>query len=150
MDGSLIDYIGGQEFNDWWETNKERTLSILDLVKDFSISKEDFIAVTRPKMDESMLAQVQSMGYTEESWYDENVYSLEEIEAIYSNIPKEINRIFCSPIAVFNEADGQIYTLEWLATHTAEDYLDAKLSLVQIEDVLQRAQQEDVDTAYVQ
>lgn len=150
VDGSLIDYIGGQEFNDWWETNKERTLSILDLVKDFSISKEDFIAVTRPKMDESMLAQVQSMGYTEESWYDENVYSLEEIEAIYSNIPKEINRIFCSPIAVFNEADGQIYTLEWLATHTAEDYLDAKLSLVQIEDVLQRAQQEDVDTAYIQ
>ena len=40
--------------------------------------------------------------------------------------------------------------MEWLATHTAEDYLDAKLSLVQIEDVLQRAQQEDVDTAYVQ
>ena len=149
VDGSLIDYIGSQEFDEWWKENEGKELSVLDVVKDFNISKEDFIAITRPKMDDAMLEQIESLGYTEESWYDENVYSMEEINAIYSNDPVEINRVFCSPIAVFNEADGQIYTLEWLAEHTAEDYMAAQIPLDKVENALQAAQDKGVDT-YIQ
>ena len=146
VDGSLIDYIGSQEFDEWWKANEGKDLSILDVVKDFNISKEDFIAITRPEMNDAMLEQVESLGYTEESWYDENVYSMDEINAIYSNDPAEINRVFCSPIAVFNEADGEIYTLEWLAEHTAEDYITAQIPLEKVENVLQAAQEAGVDT----
>lgn len=142
VDGSLIDYVGADNFDSWWKQNDGKELSILDFVRDFQISKDVFLAVTRPGLDADSLAQVESMGFTEESWYDD-IYTLDEVDAIYSNDSFTVNRTFCSPVAVFNESDGEIYTLEWLAEHNTNDYLAVGLSLHAIQEVLDRVQTTD-------
>lgn len=140
VDGSLIDFIGADTFDAWWKKNKGLDLSILNVVRDFQIPKETFLSVTRPKLDEQTLTQLRSQGITLEEWYP---YTLEEIDAIYSGEEATVNRVFCSPIAVFNETNGQIYTLRWLASHTAEEYQSVGLSSQAIQEVLNRIQSDD-------
>ena len=140
MDGSLIDFIGADTFDAWWKKNKGQDLSILNVVRDFQIPKETFLSVTRPELDEETLEQLRSQGITLEEWYP---YTLEEIDAIYSGEEATVNRVFCSPIAVFNEKDSQIYTLSWLASHTAEEYQSVGLSVEAIQEVLDRIQSDD-------
>lgn len=140
VDGSLIDFIGADTFDAWWKKNKGQDLSILNVVRDFQIPKETFLSVTRPELDEKTLTQLRSQGITLEEWYP---YTLEEIDAIYSGEEATVNRVFCSPIAVFNETNGQIYTLSWLASHTAEEYQSVGLSSQAIQEVLNRIQSDD-------
>ena len=140
VDGSLIDFIGADTFDAWWKKNKGQDLSILNVVRDFQIPKETFLSVTRPELDEETLEQLRSQGITLEEWYP---YTLEEIDAIYSGEEATVNRVFCSPIAVFNEKDSQIYTLRWLASHTAEEYQSVGLSSQAIQEVLNRIQSDD-------
>ncbi len=47
-------------------------------------------------------------------------YTKEQIDALYSNNPSEINREFANKSALL--VNSEIYTLEWVATRTLSDY----------------------------
>ena len=125
VDGALIDYVGANNFDDWWKQHEGETLSVLDVIKAFHIGKEEFQAVAQPGSGQDAL------------------YTWNEIDALYSGDMFFVNRAFCSPAAVFNESDGEIYSLNWLASHESDDYFLARLSLDKIREVLDRVESSD-------
>ena len=74
------------------------------------------------------------------------VYNQEQVDAIYSGDPVLIHKVFCGPLAFVNEADGELYSIYWLAEHTAEDYVTADLPAEKIEEVLLTAASEEYAT----
>ena len=88
VDGALIDYVGANNFDDWWKQHEGETLSVLDVIKAFHIGKEEFQAVAQPGSGQDAL------------------YTWNEIDALYSGDMFFVNRAFCSPAAVFNESEG--------------------------------------------
>ena len=141
IDGSLIDYIGMDVFNAWIDSlgydfnewNSDENCNIVAFVEHFQISKETFISLTREGVSEDFLEEHD--GITE--------YSMEQIDAIYSGDPKEVNRVFCGPLAVYNENDGQLYSLHWIADHTAEECVAMGLPLDQVQRIVENAQTKD-------
>ena len=67
------------------------------------------------------------------------MYSSEMIDAIYSGDQKQINEAFCGELAFVNDADGELYSIYWLAEHSAEDYIAADLPLDEVERILEKA-----------
>ena len=104
----------------------------------FNISKEDFIRLTRDHLTEENLALI---GLTREQYYEQIGYTDAQIDAIYSGDQKQINAAFCGELAFVNEADGELYSIYWLADHSAEDYVAAGLPQGEIERILERASQ---------
>ena len=141
IDGPLIDYVGMDVFNAWIDSleydfnewNSDENCNIIAFVEHFQISKETFISLTRDGVDEEFIEEHDGI----------TMYSMERIDAIYSGDPKEVNRVFCGGLAVYNENDGQLYSLHWIANHTAEECVAIGLPLDQVQQIVEDAQTKD-------
>ena len=85
-----------------------------------------------------------------DEYLEEFGYTDEQIDAIYSGDQKKINRAFCGSLAVYNENDGELYSIYWMAEHTAEDYIAAGLSLEQVREVVELSQSTEPKADYSQ
>ena len=135
IDNSLIQYVGQEEFDAWldiMQKEPESELNIVNFVNYFQIPQEAFRSTTREGISAEYLAE------------NGTLYSDEMIDAIYSEDQRTINRVFCGPLAFYHEADGEIYSIDWLAEHTAEDYLAAGLPLIEVEEVVRAAETESI------
>ena len=143
IDNTLINYVGYEAFNGWLDTlsppngncgsSVQEDCNIKGFIEYFQIPKEEFISITRNNLDEEFLAE--NDGLT--------VYSSDQIDALYSGDQQQINEAFCGSLAFVNETDGKLYSIYWLADHSAEDYAAAKLPLDQVEEVLQTASKKE-------
>ncbi|KAB3534796.1 hypothetical protein F8154_08010 [Alkaliphilus pronyensis] len=105
VDTFLFDIAGREKVEEWvsqfesLENPKGRDVSeltIVNAVKELDVSREAFEEAGK--------------------W----TYTKEQIEAIYSNDQKLINKAFVNEFALL--VNDKIYTSRWLATHTMEDY----------------------------
>ncbi len=116
---SLFESVGEEKIDEWiaqFEPSKGGTRNsseahILNAIKELGLSKEEFIKANNPP-----------------------IYSLREIDALYSGDEKLINNYFVNASALlFND---EIYTPSWLALHSASDYEKAGLTVDLLEDYL--------------
>ena len=129
IDSVVITHVGQAAFDEWLASLPEKPdgscgqyvrkeSNIVDFVEYFQIPKDFFI---------------------EKISDDAVIYSSEMIDAIYSGDQKQINAAFCGELAFVNEADGELYSIYWLADHSAEDYVAAGLPQDEVERILERA-----------
>ena len=126
--GELIDYIGTDKFNAWVHNEsytKER--NIQSCIEYFGLTKEDLTEALDPPE-------------TDDTGFD---LTVSEIDALCSGDQAKINRAFASQKAVVSE-NGSIYTISWLAAHTAEDYQAAGLSESAVETALTNCAELDI------
>lgn len=76
-----------------------------------------------------------------------NLYTDDQINALYSNDIKKVNECFANPYSLV--VDGEIYTPDWLATHTSEDYLENGISFNDLEIYLRAIDIPDLNFACV-
>ena len=126
--GELIDYIGTDKFNAWVHDEsytKER--NIQSCIEYFGLTKEDLTEALDPPE-------------TDDTGFD---LTVSEIDALCSGDQAKINKTFASEYAAVSES-GNIYTVFWLAAHTAEDYKAAGLSESTVETALQNCAELDI------
>lgn len=143
IDGRLIDEYVGQDIVNAWVQKEEalgHRISILSFIEKFEIPKDVLTYYTRDSVSDSLL---EALEITRQEYYQQYGYTLEQIDALYSGDESQINEAFCGPLAVFNETDGTLYTIEWLSEHTAADYVEAGLPLDRVEEVIDLAQTEE-------
>lgn len=155
ISGELIDYVGKEEGHAWTNSTADGSndpynrigedMTILAFIQEFDIPKETFIEVTRSRITDDFLDNIEM---TREEYYETFGYTDEQIDALYSGDQDAIDRAFCGPLAFVNEADQKVYSIYWLMDHTAEDYAAAQLSLNQVEEVLQTASEEEYGERY--
>ena len=126
--GELIDYIGADKFNAWVHNEsytKER--NIQSCIEYFGLTKEDLTEALDPPE-------------TDDTGFD---LTVSEIDALCSGDQAKINKTFASEYAAVSES-GSIYTVFWLAAHTAKDYKAAGLSESTVETALQNCAELDI------
>lgn len=136
--GDLINYVGAEEFEDWLETVSGEDMNIVRFVSDFQIDRETFEELVCYDIPEDELD-----GMTLDENYTMWSYNQEMRDAIYSNNTYEISEAFVSNYAVV-ASDGQIYSLEWLAEHSAEDYQAYGLPANEIQNAVNNAIERDL------
>jgi hypothetical protein len=140
IDIKMINECVGQDLANAWEA-KERALghriSILSFIKEFEIPKDVLTYYARDCISDSLF---ETLGLSAEEYYQEYGYTLEQIDALYSGDESRINKAFCGPLAVYNDKDGKLYSIEWLSEHDASDYVEAGLPLDEVESVIELAQ----------
>ena len=136
--GDLINYVGAEEFEDWLETVSGEDMNIVRFVSDFQIDRETFEELVCYDIPEDELD-----GMTLDENYTMWSYNQEMRDAIYSNNTYEISEAFVSNYAVV-ASDGQIYSLEWLAEHSAEDYQAYGLPANEIQNAVNNAIERDI------
>lgn len=137
ISGKLMDYAGEEGAVAWAESvarSNPEQMTILAFIKEYDIPKEQFIALTQGTVTDDFL---ETLGMTREECYEEFGYTGQQIEALYSGDQAAVDRAFCGKLALFSEADGQLYTIDWLAEHTAEDYLAAGFPLEEVDAILE-------------
>lgn len=117
IDGSLIDYVGDDLFSDWIDNDKEphdlqTFIEYFDLTAD---EVKEVLGVNNPDYDDGP--------------------SSEEIDILCSGDQAAINRMFASEYAAVSDS-GSIYTILWLAEHTAADYEAEGIPKSEIEAVI--------------
>ena len=143
IDIELINYVGEDILSAWESSGAE--FNIHSFIEFTQIPQSTFTSIMRPEYPEETLTNFREIfgeELTLSELQDMLGFSLEEIDILYSGDQAAINRAFCGPYGVFNEADGQIYGLKWLASHSAEDYVKAGLPLEQVNEVLMRVTEE--------
>lgn len=143
IDIELINYVGEDILSAWESSGAE--FNVHSFIEFTQIPQSTFTSIMRPEYSEETLAGFrETFGeeLTLSELQDMLGFSLEEIDILYSGDQAAINRAFCGPYGVFNETDGQIYGLKWLASHSAEDYVKAGLPLEQVNEVLMRVTEE--------
>ena len=154
--GRLLPYVGDEIFDRWVIEVREASnypdyyptsedVSIVKFIEDFHITKDVFLQYTRPHISEEDLKWVSEDDHldyvmTEDEYYNRYSFTDTEIEALFSGDKRRINEIFCGPLGFVNEADGEIYSIYWLADHTADDYVAAGLPLDKVQDIIEAAQ----------
>ncbi|MCI8601114.1 MAG: hypothetical protein HFE45_05915 [Oscillospiraceae bacterium] len=136
--GELISYVGSEAFEDWLNTVSGEEINVARFVKDFGIDSATFDNIVCVNIPEENLD-----GMTLDEYYTQWAYNQKMREAIFSNDGYEISKAFVNEYAVV-APDGQIYSLEWLAGHNAEDYLSYGLSANEIQTVVDHAIERDV------
>ena len=141
----LILWIGTDVFYEWEETlpyetdefgRPDEDFTIVEVVEQFNISKEDFLEATRSWMtDEAM----DNIGMTREEYLEKVGYTDAQVDAIYSGDQSQINEAFCGDLAYYNPSDGQLYSTYWLSDHTAADYQAAGVPVSEVERILDDA-----------
>ena len=141
----LILWIGTDVFYEWEETlpyetdefgRPDEDFTIVEVVEQFNISKEDFLEATRSWMtDEAM----DNIGMTREEYLEKVGYTDAQVDAIYSGDQSQINEAFCGDLAYYNPSDGQLYSIYWLSDHTAADYQAAGVPVSEVERILDDA-----------
>ena len=126
--GKLIDLVGNDPVMEWYNSCFEEpdpygrpgeSFTIAAFVERFQVDREDFTRCVHEDLTD------------------------EQVDAIYSGDQKQINKAFCGPLAFVNEADGELYSIYWLADHNADDYIAAGLPLDQVQTVVELAQTEE-------
>ena len=143
IDIRLIRYVGEDILSAWESSGAE--FNVHSFIEFTQIPQSTFTSIMRPEYPEETLTNFREIfgeELTLSELQDMLGFSLEEIDILYSGDQAAINRAFCGPHGVFNEADGQIYGLKWLASHSAEDYVKAGLPLEQVNEVLMRVTEE--------
>lgn len=125
-------FAGGNDEFILWADNKLKELvkaangdltvntdpTILDLINDFNISKEDFIRAAN-----------EAAGGLEPS------FTAEEIDILYSKDMDKINETFMNPAALL--VNGDIYPMQWLIENSYEQWKDIGIEPAAIEAKLQ-------------
>ena len=140
IDGRLIDeYVGQDIVNAWVQEveSRDQFFSILSFIEKFEIPKDVLIYYTRDSIPASLL---EALEMTLDEYCLQFGYTMEEIDALYSGDQSLINKVFCGPLAVYNENDGNLYSIEWLSEHTAREYLEVDLPLDRAQEVIDLAQ----------
>ena len=143
IDIRLSRYVGSEIYTAWKESGAE--FNVRSFIEFTQIPQSTFTSIMRPEYPEETLTNFREIfgeELTLSELQDMLGFSLEEIDILYSGDQAAINRAFCGPYGVFNETDGQIYGLKWLASHSAEDYVKAGLPLEQVNEVLMRVTEE--------
>ena len=136
ISGELIDYVGDEAYEGWRQV-RQKNFTILEFIEYFKIPKDVFTELVRidytPEFCESFAPEL-----TLSEIQDILGYSLSEIDALYSGDQEQINRAFCGPLAFVNDADGEIYSIDWLVEHTPQEYIDAQLPFDQVQAVIDK------------
>ena len=135
ISSGLISYVGNEAFEEWLSQRDYYT--IVEFIEYFKIPKDVFTELVRidytPEFCESFAPEL-----TLSEIQDILGYSLSEIDALYSGDQEQINRAFCGPLAFVNDADGEIYSIDWLVEHTPQEYIDAQLPFDQVQAVIDK------------
>jgi hypothetical protein len=128
IDGTIIDYIGQDEFEAWKDTLSER-VTIYNVVQHFNVPKELLLEESEVGMRLSGDTPNAYKGYI----------TPEQVEILCSGDEAAVNEAFMDPdIALL--ADGKVYSVFWLATHTAEEYEAAGITPEAVETLVARAE----------
>ena len=123
----VICYIGLDTFDAWVKDESyAKDKNIQNCIEYFGLTKEDLTESLDPPE-------------TDDTGFD---LTVSEIDALCSGDQAKINRAFASQKAVVSE-NGSIYTISWLAAHTAEDYQAAELDKSAIETAIQNCMEPD-------
>ncbi len=118
IDGTLIRYIGSERFDDWVK-NTDTPHNMQTCIETFDLTPEEI----KQALDAGG-ERVEGMSLTDQ-----------EIDILCSGDQTAINRAFASDYAAVSDS-GSIYTLFWLASHTAADYEVEGISTEEIQSVL--------------
>ena len=124
----VIRYIGLDTFDAWVKDESyAKDKNIQNCIEYFGLTKEDLTEALDPPE-------------TDDTGFD---LTVSEIDALCSGDQAKINKTFASEYAAVSES-GSIYTVFWLASHTAEDYEAAGLSESAVETALQNCAELDI------
>lgn len=95
--------------------------------------------------------EVTELGIKEEALAKANedagkLFSDEQIASLYSGDIKKVNERFANPYALVH--GGEIYTPDWLATHTSDDYIEKGLTKELLQEYLNKINIEELDLLY--
>ena len=120
IDGSLMDYVGDGLFSDWINNDKEPH-NLQTFIEYFDLTADEVKEV---------------LGVNQPDYDDQDINpSSEEIDILCSGDQAAINRTFASEYAAVSDS-GSIYTILWLAEHTAADYEAEGIPKSEIESVI--------------
>ena len=124
----VIRYIGLDTFDAWVKDESyAKDKNIQNCIEYFGLTKEDLTEALDPPE-------------TDDTGFD---HTVSEIDALCSGDQAKINKTFASEYAAVSES-GSIYTVFWLAAHTAKDYKAAGLSESTVETALQNCAELDI------
>ena len=124
----VIRYIGLYTFDAWVKDESyAKDKNIQNCIEYFGLTKEDLTEALDPPE-------------TDDTGFD---LTVSEIDALCSGDQAKINKTFASEYAAVSES-GSIYTVFWLAAHTAKDYKAAGLSESTVETALQNCAELDI------
>ena len=124
----VICYIGLDTFDAWVKDESyAKDKNIQNCIEYFGLTKEDLTEALDPPE-------------TDDTGFD---LTVSEIDALCSGDQAKINKTFASEYAAVSES-GSIYTVFWLAAHTAKDYKAAGLSESTVETALQNCAELDI------
>ena len=123
----LIKYVGNDDFQQW-AAKDYKAVNIQTVIERYHLTYDDLISVLSP---------------SETSDPDGLCLSVSDVEILFSGDQAKINKTFASEYAAVSES-GSIYTVFWLASHTAEDYKAAGLSEGAVETALANCAELDI------
>ena len=123
----LIQYVGNDDFQQW-AAKDYKAVNIQTVIERYHLTYDDLISVLSP---------------SETPDPDGLCLSVSDVETLFSGDQAKINKTFASEYAAVSES-GSIYTVFWLAAHTAEDYKAAGLSESAVETALQNCAELDI------
>ena len=118
IDGKLIHYIGSDRFDDWVK-NTDTPHNMQTCIETFDLTADEI----REALTEDGNT-LERFGFTDET-----------INILCSGDQAAINRTFASEYAAVSNS-GSIYTIFWLAEHTAADYQAEGIPKSEIESVI--------------
>ena len=126
--GELIDYIGNDKFSAWVsDSSYTAPHNMQTCIEYFDLTEDQVLEALNPPVTSD----------------DPNFLSVSDVETLFSGDQAKINKTFASEYAAVSES-GSIYTVFWLAAHTAEDYKAAGLSESTVETALQNCAELDI------
>lgn len=123
----LIQYVGNDDFQQW-AAKDYKAVNIQTVIERYHLTYDDLISVLSP---------------SETPDPDGLCLTVSDVETLFSGDQAKINKTFASEYAAVSES-GSIYTVFWLAAHTAEDYKAAGLSESAVETALQNCAELDI------
>ncbi len=113
---------------------------------------EQFESGERSLWELTLYTAVSEMGISKESLLEANaqsgmLFSNKQIESLYSEDIKQVNECFANPYALLH--NGEIYTADWLATHTTDDYKKAGLTADELKEYLNKINIYELNFAYI-
>ena len=123
----LIKYVGNDDFQQW-AAKDYKAVNIQTVIERYHLTYDDLISVLSP---------------SETPDPDGLCLSVSDVETLFSGDQAKINKTFASEYAAVSES-GSIYTVFWLASHTAEDYKAAGLSEGAVETALANCAELDI------
>ena len=114
--------------------------------------KGQFEKGERSLWDMTLVTMVEELNIPEEQLLkansqNGNIFTDEQISSLYSGNIKKVNELFANPYALVS--NGEIFTPDWLATHTVEDYLAVGITPDTLKEYLNKINITDLSFLYV-